>query len=136
MEEHHLPSATDIANSITTMITEEVSIALAPYRTVLEQMAEFLGGTRARPVARRKPRRKVEARPVRRAPRRRRGSAARRTSRLIKRFAEGQTVHFKQGRGSFEAKVVEIDLKKGALTLERTSDGKKVSRPAAKVISD
>jgi ribosomal protein L16/L10AE len=42
-------------------------------------------------------------------------------------------VRYRQGRGEFEAKVVEVDTEKNLVTVERAKDGKKVSRPAAKL---
>lgn len=48
-------------------------------------------------------------------------------------FSEGQTVSYKQGRGTFDAEVVGIDAEKGTLALQRLSDGKKIVRPAVKV---
>ncbi|ADO70359.1 hypothetical protein [Stigmatella aurantiaca] len=48
-------------------------------------------------------------------------------------YAEGQEVRYKQGRGTFAAKVKAVDAKAKTLTLERVSDGTKVVRPFDKV---
>lgn len=48
-------------------------------------------------------------------------------------YAEGQEVRYKQGRGTFSAKVKAVDEKAKTLTLERVSDGTKVVRPFDKV---
>ncbi|NNC19524.1 PspA [Corallococcus exiguus] len=45
----------------------------------------------------------------------------------------GQEVRYKQGRGSFSAKVKSIDAKAKTVTVERVSDGKQVVRPFDKV---
>jgi hypothetical protein len=45
----------------------------------------------------------------------------------------GQQVEYRQGRGTFAAKVVRIEDKRGAAVLERLSDGKRLRRPLAKV---
>jgi hypothetical protein len=45
----------------------------------------------------------------------------------------GQQVEYRQGRGTFAAKVVRIDGKRGAAVLERLSDGKRLRRPLAKI---
>ena len=43
------------------------------------------------------------------------------------------TREYRQGRGTFAAKVVRIDDKRDAAVLERFSDGKRLRRPLAKV---
>lgn len=48
-------------------------------------------------------------------------------------FSVGQKVHYRQGRGIFEATVEEINSNTGELALKRIADGKIVSRPAVKV---
>lgn len=45
----------------------------------------------------------------------------------------GATVRYRQGRGEFEAKVVRVDARAGVVTLERVSDGKRVTRPLEKL---
>ena len=46
-----------------------------------------------------------------------------------------EVVTYRQGRGSFEARIVRFDSATKMLTLERLSDGKRVVRPASKVYS-
>ncbi|MCP3169980.1 PspA [Myxococcus qinghaiensis] len=48
-------------------------------------------------------------------------------------YAEGQEVRYKQGRGTFSAKVTAVDAKAKTVTVERVSDNKKVVRPFDKV---
>ncbi|MCY0998338.1 PspA [Myxococcus sp. MISCRS1] len=48
-------------------------------------------------------------------------------------YAEGQEVRYKQGRGSFSAKVTAVDKEARTVTLARVSDGRKVVRPFDKV---
>jgi len=45
----------------------------------------------------------------------------------------GQTVLYRQGRGEFEATVVSVDSTASTVVLKRTTDGKTVSRPFAKL---
>ncbi len=53
---------------------------------------------------------------------------------LASKFSKGQKVQYRQGRGTFDARVVEINEKRGVVFLERMSDKRKVVRPAAKVV--
>jgi hypothetical protein len=53
---------------------------------------------------------------------------------LASKFSEGQKVQYRQGRGTFAARVVGINAKSGVVTLERMSDQKKVVRPAAEAV--
>lgn len=48
-------------------------------------------------------------------------------------YEVGQEVRYKQGRGSFSAKVKSIDAKAKTVTVERVSDSKQVVRPFDKV---
>lgn len=48
-------------------------------------------------------------------------------------YAEGQEVRYKQGRGTFSAKVKAVDAEAKTVTVERVSDGKQVVRPFDKV---
>ena len=63
---------------------------------------------------------------------------ARRRSRVTSRppvrgVRVGQRVQYRQGRGTFTAKVVRINDKNGTAVLERATDKKRVERPLAKV---
>ena len=64
----------------------------------------------------------------------RRGSG-KKALRLAKKLSPNQIVEYRQGRGTFEAKVVALDAETGMVTVERVSDGKKVVRPATKIIT-
>jgi hypothetical protein len=46
-----------------------------------------------------------------------------------------QRVHYRQGRGTFEAKILRFDSASKRVELERLSDGKRLWRPANKVFS-
>ncbi len=118
------------AEAIRAVVAKEVHAALAPYREALASLAEFAG---ALPVSVEKVRApKVEgAVPGRK----RRGRKAKGSADLAGQFTEGQKVQYRQGRGTFDAKVIEIDVEKGMLRLEREKDSKKVFRPAAKVVA-
>ncbi|NNB90013.1 PspA [Corallococcus exiguus] len=48
-------------------------------------------------------------------------------------YAAGQEVRYKQGRGTFSAKVKSVDEKAKTVTVARVSDGKEVVRPFDKV---
>ena len=123
-------SEVDLNGAIRSLVASAVEEALSPYQGVLERMTQFMGPGAAAP-------RSAPA-PVA-APARRRGRPARKTAGAangagdVSKFKEGQTVHYKQGRGAFEAVVKKVDAANGLLTLERGSDGKVVMRPAAKV---
>lgn len=46
-----------------------------------------------------------------------------------------EIVRYRQGRGTFEARIVSFDRETKMITLERLSDGKRVERPSSKVYS-
>jgi hypothetical protein len=128
----------DLNAAIADLVAAEVNAKLEPYRAILNRMAAFVGAAPAHRGPGRP--RKTEAAAAAPAPasRKRRGRRTYRVSkkaalRAAKNLTEGQKVSYKQGRGSFEAKVVSIDSEKGTVTVERIKDGKKVTRPAAKV---
>lgn len=125
----------DIDASIRSIVADAVNASLAPYRGVLDRMAAFVGEA---PVRRGPGRPAQVAEPVaaaRARPRRNGGGGRTAATNLVGKFSEGQSVQYKQGRGTFDARIVAIDAEKGALTLERVTDGKKVVRPASKVIA-
>lgn len=51
----------------------------------------------------------------------------------VVKYQMDQIVSYKQGRGSFNAKVIGIDVNNGLLKVQRLSDNKVVDRPADKV---
>ncbi len=116
------------AEAIRILVAKEVHEALAPYREALASLVEFAGGKASSAEV-------VTVAPQRRGrrPAASRGAAA--SVETVGKFSEGQRVQYRQGRGTFDAKVVAIDSKKGLLTLERESDQKKVIRPASKVLA-
>ncbi|MGI5865874.1 MAG: hypothetical protein ACOX6T_27980 [Myxococcales bacterium] len=118
----------DLEARIRALVAEEVKNQLEPYRDMLKEIADFVGGeARRRPG--RPPRAATAGAPARAPARRARRAAGADASR----FHEGQLVRYKQGRGEFEAKVVAIDTKANLVTLERISDKKQVERPADKI---
>jgi hypothetical protein len=130
-------SNSDFSAAINELVAEHVAAALVPYKSVLERMSAFFGDDatvkRRGPGRPRKTAAKVDApvAPVRRR-RRRRGAKAKAAAPAAV-FADGQKVTFKVGRAVQEAKVVRVDAKTGALILERTSDGARMTRLPAKV---
>ncbi len=115
------------AEAIRIIVAKEVDDALVPFRQMLASLIEFAGGaqegTAAGPAGALGSKRRA-ARPR---------SAA--SLELVSKFVEGQKVQYRQGRGTFEARVVGIDAMKGNVTLERMNDRKTVVRPAEKVIA-
>ena len=122
----------DLNAAIANLVAAEVKAILEPYMSTLDRVAAFVGGQPARRGPGR-PRKSagLKAKPSHR--RARRGSNVKRAARLLKKFSEGQSVTYKQGRGAFEAKVLSIDTEAGTLILARATDGKKVMRPVRKV---
>jgi len=125
-----MPNKPAFADALRALVAKEVHAALSPYRDMLAALIEFAEGAPARPVsvgsavvvAPGRKRHKVRAvGPV--------GTA------VVGQFCEGQKVQYRQGRGTFDAKVIAIDVERGVLRLERDKDAKKVVRPASKVIA-
>jgi hypothetical protein len=123
-----MPRPANLDRAIRAIVAEEIAESLAPLRRLLGRMAIQMRETPARRGPGRPP--KSAATPVRR---RRRGAKAKAALRAAKNFHEGQKVVYKQGRGSFDAKVVRVDAAKGLVTVERLKDGKRVVRPPAKL---
>jgi len=124
-----MPNNQGFADAIRAVVAQEVNAALAPYREALANLAEFTGA----PVSAPGP--SPRSASFGEAPRRRRGRAVKSSPEVAMKFTEGQKVQYRQGRGTFDAKVIEIDTEKGVLKLERDGDSKKVYRPASKVIA-
>ncbi len=120
------------SEAIRNLVAREVQEALAPYREALTSLVEFAGAAPAE-SPRGGGRTAPPSRNVRGRGSQRRGSAA--LLELVSKFVEGQKVQYRQGRGTFEARVVGIDAKNGNVTLERINDRKTVVRPAAKVLA-
>ncbi len=120
-------------SAIRGVIAEEVEQALQPYRDLLTQITKFVGMPTAGRGPGRPPKALLEEAPRRgRKPGRKPGRRAAGKGDASA-FSAGQTVRYRQGRGEFEAKVVEIDSATNTVTVERVSDGKQVQRPAAKI---
>jgi hypothetical protein len=120
------------AEAISTLVAKEVRDALAPYQEALASLVEFAGGRPGGTLAATSATASLPKRRGRRAGGVRGGAAFAATA---SRFVEGQKVQYRQGRGTFDARVVGINAEKGTVTLERTSDQKTVVRPAAKVLA-
>jgi uncharacterized Zn finger protein len=106
-----LPSP-GFAAAVRAMVADEVRTALKPLGEALDGIQGLTGDARPAPAASAVP-----------------------TARRTTRFAQGQVVHYRQGRGTFPAKVVSVDSAQETVLLERVKDGKQVIRPAAKVIA-
>lgn len=125
----------DLDSAIRSIVSDEVERTLEPYRSLLDRMSGFFGGEPVRRGPGRPPKAPgAVSAPL--APRREgrgRRAAAPAAGGDVSRFHDGQAVRYKQGRGVFDATVIGIDAARSLLTLERSMDGKKVERPAAKV---
>jgi hypothetical protein len=119
------------AEAIGALVAKEVHAALAPYQEALASLVEFTGGKVGGKLA--APSTIASPEPRGRRAGRARGAAA--STEVVSKFAEGQRVQYRQGRGTFEARVVGIDAENGTVTLERMGDRKTVVRPAAKVLA-
>ena len=128
---------TDLNTATCSLVADEVAAALDPFMNVLERMSSLLGTSPVHRGPGRPPKTALkEAGPIaRRRYHRSRGSRAKAAVRAAKKLSEGQNVHYRQGKGTFEAKVVSIDAATGKVELERVGDGKKVLRPAIKVMA-
>ena len=126
---------TDLNAVLAALVADQVNVTLAPYNDLIARMNAFLG---IAPSARRGPGRPPKTENVVAGARRgglRSAPRAKGDPKLAAKFSEGQAVKYRQGRGTFEAKVIAIDTTAGTVTVERDSDGKKVRRPAAKLIA-
>ena len=116
----------DLNTAIRNLVVTEVESILEPYRGLLERMAGFFGSAPASRGPGRPPRAEGRGRPARRAARSANmGDASK--------FKVGQAVRYRQGRGEFEATITAVDVEGGMVSIERTSDGKKLDRPASKI---
>lgn len=119
-----------LTQAVQSLVQSEVAAVAKTYRTVRQRLASFVSEARLRPrntVAAER-----SANPFAEAPRRSRSKKG--TARAAAKLALGQHVSYRQGSGTFEAKVVAVDAGKGVVVLERIKDGKRVTRPTAKVI--
>ena len=116
---------TDFDAVVRGFVAEELEKRLAPYHKLLSRLEQ----ARAAVPLKRGPGRprRADLETVAAIVTGRRASPAARRS-----FKAGDVVHYRQGRGSFEAFVVRTDAK-GHLVVERVSDGKRVTRPASKL---
>jgi sRNA-binding protein len=126
-----MPNNQAFTSALRAVVAREVETALAPYRDMLTALIEFSGEAPARGGPGRPERSPVAEKPGRK----RRGRKAKTSEDLASAFTEGQKVQYRQGRGTFDATVIEIDASRGVLRLERDRDAKKVVRPASKVIA-
>jgi hypothetical protein len=118
------------AEAVRIIVAKEVDDALMPYRQMLASLIEFSGGAQEGTAAE-----SAGALGSRRSAARAARPRSAASLELVSKFVEGQRVQYRQGRGTFEARVVGIDTMKGNVTLERMNDRKTVVRPAEKVIA-
>lgn len=110
------------------LVNKGVAKALSPYRDAILELAEMVRN--AAPDAQKKHQTTPKAKRAPAEPRVVKGAIEAAAG-----FAIGQKVHYRQGRGEFEATVEVADKNTGELVLKRLSDGKIVRRPATKVTS-
>lgn len=119
-----------LTQAVQSLVQTEVAAVAKTYRTVRERLASFVAEARLRPrnsiVAER------SANPF--AETKRRARSKKVASRGAPKLGVGGRVSYRQGSGTFEAKVVAVDADKGVAVLERIKDGKRVTRPMKKVI--
>jgi sRNA-binding protein len=116
----------DIEAAIRALVSDTVRAKLEPYTEILDRLAAFVGDA---------PRRGLGRPPKADAGGRRANvrGFAKKAVKAAKRLKVGQMVSYRQGRGSFDATIVAIDLETGIVRIERAKDGKKVERPAHKL---
>lgn len=120
-----MPKTASIDAAIRSIVTEQIAAAMDPYRAIFDRLSAFMGGGAGRRGAGR-PRKEG-------SPGRRPARAGKDAAKAAKELKVGQKVSYKQGRGAFDAKVLEIDEATGLVKVQRLSDGKKVARPASKL---
>ncbi len=106
------------------LVAEELARRLARYRDLLDRFEQARRALPKRHRAGRPPRAQLEraaAALFREVPRRPAPNSV----------EPGQKVHYRQGRGTFEARVVRLDGDR--VVLERLADGKRVARPLSKL---
>lgn len=120
-----------IEAAIQTMVADAVQAALAPYGDILTRFQSLMAPV----AAKRGPGRPPKAAGFAAAPvkvKAKRGRKAKKAKAVVNTFKVGDVVAYKQGRGTFQATVIELDEVTGLLVLERASDGKRILRkPAA-----
>jgi len=121
-----MPKNASIDVAIRRIVTEQVGAAMEPYQLLFDRLSALFGKASS---GRGPGRPRKTGAPGRRAAR----AGAKDAASAAHAFSVGQAVSYKQGRGTFDAKVLEIDEPTGLMTLQRLGDGKKVVRPASKV---
>ncbi|HEY3447361.1 MAG TPA: hypothetical protein VGK67_13400 [Myxococcales bacterium] len=130
---------TDFAQVVEEMVAEELSLRLEPFKKLLQRLDEARSVVQPRKGPGRPPRAEIEkleailtggriARGAKRAP-----AAAARPARASRSLKPGDVVKYRQGRGTFDAFVIRSEPG-GDVVVERISDGKRVKRPAAKLV--
>jgi hypothetical protein len=118
---------TDFDAVVRSFVADELGRRLAPFRGLLARLEKAKAAV-AMPRGPGRPRRShLEAAAAIVT-----GRAAPHAARAHRAFKPGDVVHYRQGRGSFEAFVIRAEAK-GRLVVERVSDGKRVVRPTAKL---
>ena len=125
-----MPRRAGLTRSVQAFVQSEVVSVLGTYRNALDRAASLIAQARANVDRRRNE--LVAARTAHpfaehkeRARRHGNGDEAR--------LRVGQVVSYRQGAGTFEARVVELGPT-GRVMIERRADGKRLTRPASKLI--
>jgi hypothetical protein len=122
-------SKLDLHAALRNVIAAQVEAALEPHRDLLNSLAEL---AREQQQVASQPASRAARRPAER--RGKRGGRNLAAAPSANSFSAGQLVSYRQGRGTFQAKIMGIDAESAELTLERVSDVKRIARPFDKVI--
>ena len=126
---------TDFVEVVEQMVAEELALRLAPYRKLLSRLDEAKAIVKPRKGPGRPPRAELEKLEalltggrIARGPK-----GPGRPAKAARSFKPGNVVKYRQGRGTFEAFVIRTEPD-GDVVVERIADGKRVKRPAAKLL--
>jgi len=117
----------DLNAAIRNLVAAEVEKTLEPYRELLERMESFVRGEAPKRGPGRPPKAAGAKKPGRKPGKRAKAQGD------ASKFQVGQAVKYKQGRGEFDATVTGVDVEANTVQIERSKDGKKLTRPAGKV---
>jgi len=120
----------NLEQAVQDMVNEAVAAALAPYAEILNRFQSLMAPTAAKRGPGRPPKVAGIAAPVKAKAKAKSGRKARKAKVAVSlnTFKAGDSVAYKQGRGTFGATVIELDGVTGLLVLERASDGKRILR--------
>ena len=129
---------TDFVQVVEQMVAEELALRLAPFQQLLGRLDQARATLKLRHGPGRPPRAEVEQLQAillgtGKASAGRKARTAKAARKAAKAYEPGDVVHYRQGRGTFEAFVIRTEPD-GEIVVERVSDGKRVKRPASKLI--